>query len=478
MRFKNDFIAPTANSGGYRLLMEKGAYFPLADHGLLQNMTGPGHAAILTGAYPYRDGIPANYWYNREKKKETYCVEDDGTKIIGSHGVVVGAEMGLSPHNLDASTVGDELKNVDRPSRVVSLSLKDRAAILLGGHRSDHTVWLDYGSCQWVTSTFYEKQLPDFAKKENDEIQKQKKRRYSWGPYRDMQYCSKEWLQTPYGIEATFDLALKAVDEMKLGRGKDTDLLTISLSSHDYLGHRFGPNSPNLKLMTIAEDQMIAGFLKQIAARVPGGLKNVFIVLTGDHGMVPNPKALPLDRVEAANLGEKLVPKLAEEAMRDAYGKPEGGKWIQAVEEFGLYFNREALKNAKLTPSEATATVRKRLLKESFIEQVWSRDDILIGRKVPPGEYGRVADRTLHRRSADVLIILKPYFYADSYPVSHMTFYSYDRYVPLIFWGRGFKTGVYRQIANVVDIAPTLSSVLNVIPPSQSEGRVMTEVLR
>jgi predicted AlkP superfamily pyrophosphatase or phosphodiesterase len=479
MRFKNDFISSTTTTGGYRLLMDHGAYFPLADHGLLQNMTGPGHAAILSGAYPYRHGISINTWFDRDLQKEQYCVQDDRFQIIGNDGVLSTAKMGISPKNFNASTVGDELKNVDRASRIVSVSLKDRAAVLLGGKRSDHTVWFDDRSCQWVTSNFYEKTLPDFAKKSNAKLKETVKGSYSWGPYSNMKYCSKESLQTPWAAQETFDLALNAVDEMKLGKGKDTDLLMISLSSHDYLGHRLGPNDPNMKLMTLAEDKMIDAFLKQISAKVPGGLKDVFIVLTGDHGMVPNPKHLPLDRMEGENVNEKIVPEAVEEALTHEYGKPEGGKWVQAMEEFELYLNEKALKEAKVSISKATDVIRKRLLKERFVDQVWARDDIMVDRKVPAGEYGRIADRTLSRQSGDVIIVLKPYFFSDAgYPVTHMTHYSYDRYVPLVMWGKSFKPGTYRQIVNVVDIAPTLSSVLGVIPPTQAEGRVMTEILR
>jgi predicted AlkP superfamily pyrophosphatase or phosphodiesterase len=143
MRFRNRFLPASGGAKGFRFLAEKGAYFPLADHGLLQDMTGPGHAAVLSGAYPYRHGIPMNTWFDRDAKKEVYCVGDEGAHTIGSEGVVKDSKGGVSPRNFNASTVGDELKNAARASRVVSVSLKDRAAILLGGKRSDFTLWFD-----------------------------------------------------------------------------------------------------------------------------------------------------------------------------------------------------------------------------------------------------------------------------------------------------------------------------------------------
>jgi predicted AlkP superfamily pyrophosphatase or phosphodiesterase len=476
MRFESKFLPPSAN--GYRSLMQKGAYFPIADHGLLQNMTGPGHAGILSGSYPYRNHISINWWFDRELGKEQYCVQDDSVKIIGSEGVVTSAKYGISPKNFNATTVGDELKNVDRPSRVVSIALKDRAAVLLGGKRADDVFWFDEKTCQWVTSEFYMKSLPDFVKKQNARINPMQKQKFSWGPYKDMNYCSKEASQTPWIIDETFKLALTAIDDMKLGNGKDTDLLTLSLSSHDYLGHHVGPNDINMEKMTLEEDRLISEFLTQVSKKLPNGLKDVFVVVTGDHGMPPTLKSIPTERLPSENIDEELAPKIIEETMTKEFGKPKGGAWIKSMSELQIYFNHDALDAANVSVSKAVAVCRKRLLKERFLDQVWGLDEILYERKIPAGEYGLAADRTLSFRSGDMILVLKPYFFSDSYPLTHMTMYSYDRFVPLIFWGKTFKPGIYRQIAHIVDIAPTLSSTLSVIPPSQSEGRIMNEILR
>ena len=477
MRFKDDFIKPNANGGGFRFLMENGAYFPIADHELFQNMTGPGHAAILSGSYPYRNGIGINEWFDRESGKNEYCVRDNNAKLIGSNGPIEG-KPGVSPKNFNATTLGDELKNVDRPSRVVSIALKDRASVLLGGKRADVSIWLESSLCQWVSSSFYVSQLPAFVKNKNEKLTSLTSKMMSWGPYQNTKYCSTEALQTPWAIQETFDLALDAVEEMKLGQGKDTDLLTISLSSHDYLGHRLGPNDAALKAMTLEEDKKIASFLSAIAKKVPGGLKNVFIVLTGDHGIPPSPKSLPKERMPNENLDANAITQSIENAFTEIYGKPSEGKWIEKMTELEIYLSLKSLKAAKVTASEAIRAVRPRLTRERYIDQIWSRDDILIDRKVPAGEYGRVIDRSINARSGELLIVLNPYFYSDGYPITHMTHYSYDRYVPLIFWGKSFKAGTYRQTARIVDIAPTLSSVLKVLPPNQSEGRVLTEILK
>ena len=476
MRFKDRFQKAGGREKGFRFLMEQGAYFPLADHGLLQDMTGPGHAAILSGSYPYRNGISTNHWFDRVKNEPYYCVQDNDAKIIGNDGVVKDAKMGISPRTFNASTVGDELKNVDRASRVVSLSLKDRAAVLLGGHRTDHTIWFDDKHCQWVTSDFFEKVLPEFVKKRNAVLASEKGVSFDFGTLHAVKKCEKESLRTPWGVEQTFALALGAVEDLGLGKGKDTDLLAISLSSHDYLGHNFGPNHENMETMTLEEDRLISKFFNDLAKKVPGGLNEVFIVLTGDHGIPP--KNLPVDRVPSQNIPEDEMPQIVEKLMTEKFGAPKSGHWISAELEFQLYLDSESLKAAGITVHDALKPIRERLTRERYVDQVWSRDEILIDRKVPAGQYGVVADRTLSKRSGDIIVVLRPYFYSDAYPITHMTFYSYDRYVPLIFYGKTFKPGTYRQIVNVADIAPTLSRVFDVLPPSQSEGRVLTEILR
>jgi predicted AlkP superfamily pyrophosphatase or phosphodiesterase len=476
-QLRADYLMRFQMRGGLNFLMKGGAYFPLADHGLLQNMTGPGHAALLSGSYPYRNGISMNYWFNRDRRQGEYCVLDESRKIIGSDGVI-SSKPGMSPKNFSGSTLGDELKNVDRPSQVVAVALKDRASILMGGKRADHAYWFDDKSCQWVTSEFYRSELPAFVKKANASLTEAKKTKMSWGPIQDVQKCSKDSLVTPWAVEETLKLAVAALDAQKLGRGADTDLLLVSISSHDYLGHKYGPNHPSLAEMTEAEDRLIGQFIQDIGQRVPGGLNEVFFVLTGDHGIPPSPKSIPFERMPNENVPEAEVTELMEKTLTEAWGKPRGGKWIEFMSELQVYLSREAMKGAEKKSSDAAQVLRPVMLKQRYISDVLSKDQILEERRVPPADLGRIVSRTVNERSGDVILVLNPFFYSDSYPVTHMTHYSYDRYVPLVFWGKTFKPGVYRQIVNVVDLAPTLSSVLNVIPPAHSEGRVLNEILR
>lgn len=478
-RFEDDFLS-SSSSKGFRFLMEKGSYYPLADHGLFQNMTCPGHANILTGTYPYRHGISMNYWYNRTTKKDEYCAEDSAFPLVGQAGVQGGAqeEVGASPKNLRATTVGDELKNIDRKSKVVSIAVKDRSAIMLGGKRADEVFWFKEKPCEWQTSTYYQKELPQWVKKENERVKSFKNKKLTWAHFKDIEYCSKDSIRTPWAVENTFELAKEAIKNLKLGQGPEFDLLTISLSSHDYLGHAIGPNHESMKAMSVAEDRLISDFLNFVSEQVPGGLNQVFVVLTGDHGSPPSPDALPKEKIKTENVRYKQITPILENLITEKFGKPKGGKWVSFVDELQYYLSPEALKGAKVSAVEVVHAIRPPLMKERFVEHVYARDEIMLDRKVPPRELGVVLDRSLNDRSGDLLMVLTPYYYSSSDYVTHMTHYSYDRYVPLVFYGKTFKPGVRREITEVINIAPTLSSVLGVIPPVQSEGKVLAEIIK
>jgi len=478
MRFKSDFLPPSEL--GLRFLMERGAYFPLADHGLFQNMTCPGHAAVMSGAYPYRHGIPMNNWYDRKKQKTEYCVRDESKKIIAEEGVLDNGK-GISPQYFNATTVGDELKNVDRASRVVSIALKDRAAVMLGGKRADHSYWMNDKTCGWITSEYYGSQLPAWVLAQNKSIRELNSKKLTWGPYTQIDHCSRSGLQTPWTAEKTFDLALSAQNELGLGKGKDIDLLLTSLSSHDYLGHQLGPNSPHMRTMTLAEDHAISRYLKTLASRVPGGIDSLFVVVTGDHGIPPTPGSLPAEKIPNGNIDSDELQATLEKVITDEWGKPKGGAWIEKMYELQIYLSQQALESEKINSEQVLNVLRKKWLPQAQakgIETIWSRDQILLDRKRPAGDLGDIADHTFNAKSGDLLLVVKPFYFSDDSPLTHMTHYSYDRYVPMIVFGKTFKAGTYPEIIRVIDLAPTLSQSIGVIPPAQSEGRVLKEIMK
>ncbi len=326
-RFNSRFLPAVKSDGtvgGFNYLMTRGAYFPYGEFEMLQDMTGPGHATILTGSYPYQAGIPLNNWYDKATGEGVYCTEDPGVAVIGRN--PEDKHFGTSPKNLIATTVGDEFKNAGLPSKVVSISLKDRAAILMGGHRADVVMWFDTKATQWVSSKYYfpSGRLPNWIDVLNGEILGRTGKVVEWNvtgkptglstdnnllrdeaihlgkfgksfPHR-VELGTKRSLGTPVGLDITNAAVEKAIDEYHLGKGKGTDLLAVSYSSHDYLGHAFGPNSLEMEEMTVAEDRSLSRILNYIKRKVPGGLAGVVVVLTGDHGIPPNPDSSQIER--------------------------------------------------------------------------------------------------------------------------------------------------------------------------------------
>jgi len=508
MRFKSRFLAARSGDrvGGYNFLMKQGAYFPYGQYDLLQSMTGPGHATVLTGSYGYQSGIPSNDWYSQENRDWVYCTEDRTNATVG--GNIKNPHAGTSPKNLAASTVGDELKNAGYPSRVVSLSLKDRAAILMGGHRADIAVWMDQGSLSWVSSRYYlpDGKLPEWVEKLNQDLTAQKGWALEWKPATsetgfsaknamalsnegnagklggvDFPHHapagSKGSYSMPFGLEITEKAAESAIDAYSLGRGKATDLFAVSFSTHDYAGHAFGPNSREMEEMTVAEDAVIAKFLNFIKSRVD--LKNVVLVFTGDHGIPMNPDYAAANHFPGGRIDEKPLTERISTKLNEEIGKlPSDQKWFVYFHDFNFHLNKHAISEKNYDLARVETIAKEEMLKEPGAAFVLTGIEYA-NHKLPPGQHER---QVLHSyfpgRSGDLVLIPKPGFMpGQEDTVAHLTGYSYDRTVPLIFLGAPFKSGTYASKAEIIDIAPTLTFLSGVIPPSLSEGRVLSEIM-
>jgi predicted AlkP superfamily pyrophosphatase or phosphodiesterase len=506
-RYQSRFIAPKVKStdlGGFNFLMTNGAYLPFAQHGLLQDMTGPGHAVMSTGAYPYQSGVPLNYWFDAAANESVYCAEDPKMATVGVERTK--SHVGTSPKNMLATTVGDELKNAGYPSRVVSVSLKDRSAIFMGGHRADLALWFDQDNYKWVSSRYYlpDGKLPKWVENVNKGIGSHKGETAQWkvdgqptglalvnAPAVDGKVSpfgisfphtyvkgSTEALSTPLGLEYTVDVVEKSVEEFKLGRGKATDYLAVSFSSHDYVGHTFGPNSLEAEEMTVAEDKMLARLFNTLQKKIPGGMKNVLVVLTADHGIPPNPDWLRSEKMDAGRINEEKLQAALEEKLAGVFGKMGDKPWILKLKEFNLYLNPRAIAEKKIAAREVENALEKIILAEPWVASVMTAGDIRDGR-VPSGLVGRQFQHSYYPgRSGDLIIVPKPFFMPGSDTVTHMTGYSYDRSVPLLFSGPHIKAGVFATSVEIIDIAPTLSFILGTVAPTMSEGRVIEEILR
>lgn len=513
-RFESQFLPPKTKSGvgGFRYLMSEGAYFPFGQYDTMQSITAPGHATVLSGTYPYQSGIPLNIWFDSQQKKPVYCVHDASAPTVWKGAAnAEGPEdkSGVSPKYFNATTLGDELKNAGYPSKVISVALKDRAAVLMGGQRADLALWFDSKRNQWVSSEYYlpEKTLPAWIVKMNSETVPKVGTPLVWDvqgegsgfsdtnamaledagnagklggksfPHKT-KFGANESYAFPVGVEMTELAAERALDHYKLGQGKATDVLAVSFSGHDVVGHAFGPNSREAEEITLIEDRLISQLLNHIRKQTPGGLNDVVIAFTADHGVAPSPEWAVAHKLKAGRIDEEQLTEDLSNHLNEKFGKPAEGKWVPFINNYNVYLNHPEILKKKVDLAQMEASVKSEIEKDPRVVYVFTSTDYK-NRKLPPGIFERQIHHTYYPgRSGDVVFQAKPYIVPPGPTANHVTGYAYDRTVPIILAGLHLKKGTYATRAEVVDIAPTLSFLTGALPPSLSEGRVLAEILQ
>ncbi len=454
---------------GLHTLINQGAVFTNAYFEHFPTVTAIGHSAILSGATPSVSGIIGNDWYDRETSRQVTSVSDPAVSTIG--GSTAG---GASPRRLLVSTVGDEVKMASGGrSRVIGMSMKDRAAILPVGHMADVAYWYDGASGHFVTSTYYREDLPDWVKEFNSRVADQYKGAQWLGrKVPDNEKAYSALLATPFGNDLLEAFAEAAIKNENLGSGPDTDLLSVSFSSNDYVGHQFGPDAAEVRDISIRTDQAIGRLFRFLDQQI--GMKNVLSVFTADHGVAPMPDGPPGRRIPGGRMPAGIIQTTVQAELSRRYGE---GKWIVSPSEHSLYLNRPLIREKKLTLTEVCEAAREAIVDLPHVFRVYTGDQLanramyedLVGRRVLNGHHTS--------RGADVYILLEPYWMFGRTGTTHGTAYSYDAHVPVIFMGPGIRPGRYDQTIAVNDIAATLSSLVDLEPPSGSVGRVLTEAL-
>jgi len=498
-QFRGDYLERYRDQfpdGGFRLLLDHGANFTDCNYDYANTRTAPGHATLFTGAYSNGHGIAANEWWDPQKKQMVTSVEDDDTKLVGlpadpakDQAAEKKEKAGASPHNLLADTLGDELKLATQgQSRVFGLSLKDRAAILPVGYSADAAYWIDPKSGAWITSTYYRSDLPKWAQDFN-------------ASNRAAKYWDKEWKDskgevlrstahrkgrdgsdagfyevigsTPFANEYEFEFAKELMLYEKLGAGQATDLLAISLSPNDILGHQVGPDSPEMAAMALALDRELADFFAFLGHQV--GLANTWIALSADHGVSVLPDAAKKLRIPAANLDAKKLEGQINAALAAKFSPNHPADYIKLDYPIA-WLNDDLFTAAHIKEHDAELAVGE-AMKQVGLRDYYTKSQLAEG-EVPNTEFGR---KFLHSYSPEagwyVMGVPQPYTVGGVKGTDHASPYTYDTHVPLAFYGLPFRAGTYRTHAEPVDLAVTLASLLGINAPTHAVGRVLIEGL-
>ena len=486
-------------SKGLRRLLEEGAWFREADFPYYNTVTCAGHASISTGTVPAVHGMVLNQWWERDNSRLVSCTDDEREKLV-TYGIPVNG-IGHSARNLASNTLSDEMRlQLPRPPRVVSISLKARSAISLGGHRPDAVIWLDEADGEWVTSTaFSNVPLGFFANYiTRHSLRSQMGRRwdrllpldkyvyeYSSENRRRIALVTREfphtvkgtgeeiggaftdaWESSPFSDEYLGALARLAVDELKLGAGAATDFLAVSYSALDKVGHDFGPDSHEVQDVLIHLDRELGLLLDHLDKQVGKG--RYVLGLSSDHGVSPVPERLKSAGFESGRIGTVAIGRIIDDVLQKELG---GGPYRTRVIYNDIYFNDGVY--AKLTQNpKAMQAVLDAVRRTDGVWRVYRKEELSA-----QDPFTRQSAMSHYEgRSGDIKMLGRAYWITSSSTTTHGTGHRYDTHVPVLLYGQGVKPGEYLERASPIDIAPTLAHLLGITLPD-AMGRVLSEGL-
>jgi predicted AlkP superfamily pyrophosphatase or phosphodiesterase len=510
---------------GFNLFMKQGAWFTDCYYDYANTKTAPGHATIGTGAYTDGHGIESNEWWDaaRSYDFQVTSVEDERYQLVDLPHDSIPANLpgappwattwavGASPLNLRATTLGDELRLATQGrSRVFGVSLKDRAAILPTGQAANGAYWIDNASGQFTTSTYYMQHLPAWASAFNSgpRIAQAEHEANADGTTQFFELVGR----TPAANSYELDFAKALITGEKLGQNGVTDLLVVSLSPNDIQGHQFGPDSDFEQQMILALDQQLDDFNSWLDQNI--GLQNVWLALTADHGIAPiageaaklgiHADAVDMDKVYGAlnrELSKRFSPGVAESYLLPGPDLPyivldqrvfkKAGIDEKTAEEAVASLlpaavaaqdpNPTAYRRLFPAPPTVVQPSQQRLPTSPHVQYTFTRLQMAAG-QLPPTEFGRmIAHSYAEHGNWYVMMVLDAYQLAGTGQfagTTHFSPWSYDRHVPLAFYGAPFIPGEYHGQVAPVDLAVTFASLAGVNRPSAAVGRVLSEALK
>jgi predicted AlkP superfamily pyrophosphatase or phosphodiesterase len=490
-----------APNGGFKRMLNQGFSCENTLIPYAPTITACGHSTLYTGAVPAISGITGNFWWDRDQARSVYCTEDKTVNTVGS----TSALGKMSPKNMLVTSICDELRLATNfKSKVIGIAIKDRGGILPAGHSANAAYWYDNTTGNWITSTYYMNELPKWVSDLNAKGLVNKYYEQGWDllypaatytqstadeksyegkpfgntfPYDLKKFIGKDYGKistTPMGNTLTAEMAKAAIVEEKLGADNITDMLTISFSSPDYIGHSFGPNSMEAEDGFLRLDKELGSLLDFLDSKVGKGQYTVF--LSADHGAAHTPEFMQENKLPGGRVYMTTVTGNLNKALAEKYGIK---TIVVSDENYQLHLNHSSLDSAKIDEQEVISWLVKRLQTEPGIDRVFSLNDL---NTVPlPSTIRKMLNNGYYRsRNGEVQVILKP-GYIDAWSATgttHGLWNPYDAHIPLLWYGWGVKPGKTNRETYMTDVAATIAAMLRVQMPSGCVGTVITELLK
>ncbi|SKB81820.1 alkaline phosphatase PafA [Daejeonella lutea] len=494
-------------SGGFKRMLNEGFSAENTYINYIPSVTAIGHASVYTGSVPAIHGMAGNDFIQQSTGRTVYCVEDTTVSTVGSSTVVAGQ---MSPRNLLSTTMTDELRLATNfRSKVIAVASKDRGSILPGGHAANAAYWYDEDTGNWVTSTYYMNALPAWVSNFNAQRLHEKYLKQDWNtlyPINTYVQSSKDdnryegrfagmtsstfpiktsemsarWntliTSTPYGSSLTLDLAKAAVENESLGADDITDFLAVSVSSPDYIGHQFGPNSIEVEDTYLRLDRDLASFLTYLDTKVGKGNYTVF--LTADHAVQHNSGFMADNRINTGVFQTSANMRELNTLLENEF-KVKGA--IRSFSNYQVSLNYAAIEAGKGNIAEIKTRTIEFLKKKEGVAFVVDMEQAQTA-NIPASYRERIINGYNRERSGVIQIILKPAWYSGSGAsptgATHGTVSPDDTHIPFLLMGWGIKHGKTNASHNMTDIAPTITGLLKIQEPNGNIGVAVHEAYK
>lgn len=491
---------------GFKRLMNNGFNCENAHFNYIPTYTAVGHTSIYTGATSSTHGIISNNWYDKFLKKTIYCVDDFNYEAVGTK--KEGEQK--SPYRMLTTTITDELRLAQyMKGKTISIGIKDRSAVLPGGHTANAAYWfIGKNEGKFISSTYYMDQLPKWVDNFNDSGFAKKYVNQKWetlypiDTYTESIADNNKFEQpykgekspvfphnlpklrksnnnfdlikfTPFGNSIVTEFAKSAIENENLGKGEYTDFLTISYSSTDYIGHQFGVDSKEIEDTYLRLDKDLAGFLEFLDQNI--GANNYTLFLTADHAAVQVPAYLKSNKIPAGYIDEDKFQEFIQEIAKKHFNSVE---LIENISNFQIFLNKEKISELNLDIRKITQVLVDEIINYKGVHKVVTAHT-LQNTNFTDGILHNLQNGYNQKLSGDVLIVPDPA--TIIYPKTgstHGSGFSYDTHVPLIFYGKGIRKGSSKTLVPIIDIAPTLSNYLQIEFPNGNTGKVIENVIK